>query len=112
LSDDVQILGQEDQLGLLGRVTGPEAPNVRTRGLERIVEALSACIAEVSAEGLRETAELLAIARLDLMVRLHDISEQELAALASYLARKPQMFRRSRPTQKRIDLRWRRLQAR
>jgi hypothetical protein len=50
------------------------------------VQRLDEVIAAVSASGLQETASLLRIARLDLLVRLHGIAAEELELLTSTLA--------------------------
>ncbi|MDR3527680.1 MAG: hypothetical protein P4L57_10395 [Rhizomicrobium sp.] len=44
---------------------------------------ITACIVELQAAGYGETAEILAIARLDLLARLHGVSEEELEFLIS-----------------------------
>jgi hypothetical protein len=53
----------------------------RKRALEDVAAAIAACIEQVSAARMHETAAMLSIARLDLLVRLHGVSEQELEDL-------------------------------
>jgi len=55
--------------------------------LENIVAAIDSCIDKVASAQMSETAALLRIARLDLMVRIHDISDRELAQLAFVVSR-------------------------
>lgn len=42
---------------------------------------ISACIIDLQAAGFAETADILAIARLDLLARLHGVSDEELELL-------------------------------
>jgi|GEM_PF-1302603 len=42
---------------------------------------ISACMVELQAAGFAETADMLAIARLDLLARLHGVSDEELELL-------------------------------
>jgi hypothetical protein len=57
--------------------------------LEQIVTSLSQHIDTLHACGLHETRRLLAIAKLDLQMRIHDISDAELrAALETKCGRK------------------------
>ncbi len=49
--------------------------------LSQVIEAFDGLIATLHAEGLPETALLVAMARLDLQTRLHDISEHEFKEL-------------------------------
>ena len=56
------------------------------RVLDDVVAVIGRCIDEVAAAGLKETADLLAIARLDLRARLAGLSERELAAVAAISA--------------------------
>lgn len=51
-----------------------------------LVEAIDACITILCREHLWETAELLRMARLDLVVRANGISEAELELFSSILA--------------------------
>lgn len=55
--------------------------------LQNIVAAIDSCIDKVASAQLSETAALLRIARLDLMVRIHGISERELEQLAFVASR-------------------------
>jgi len=48
---------------------------------ENVVALITACIAEVRAAGFAETAEILAIARIDLLARLYGVSEEELECI-------------------------------
>jgi hypothetical protein len=56
--------------------------------LEQIVTSLSQHIDTLHACGLHETRRLLAIAKLDLQIRIHDISDAELRALCAALETK------------------------
>lgn len=85
MSDDIHALGRRDLIDPSGHFNG---------SLQEVADTLAACITVVAAAELKETAGLLAIARLDLMARLHDISEQELVAFARYLRRTPRGFAR------------------
>jgi hypothetical protein len=53
--------------------------------LEAIVASLSRHIDTLHACGLHETKQLLAIVKLDLQMRIHDISDAELRALCATL---------------------------
>ncbi|MDE2182477.1 MAG: hypothetical protein KGJ78_05595 [Alphaproteobacteria bacterium] len=75
--------------------------------MEQLAVQISNCAAELSEAGLAETAELLAIARVDLMVRLHDISEGELDQLAQAASRPRRSARRLSPASMRRRLRGR-----
>ena len=57
----------------------------RIERLSSIVSALSTYIEVASAYELEETAELLRIAKLDLQMRIHVITNQELQALCDVL---------------------------
>jgi hypothetical protein len=48
---------------------------------ETVVSKITACIGQLQAAGYLQTAEILAIARLDLLVRLHGVSDEELEFL-------------------------------
>lgn len=52
-----------------------------------IVQALDDIIAAVRAIGLQETGDLLRVARLDLLMRVHGIEAEELELLTLALAR-------------------------
>jgi hypothetical protein len=56
-------------------------PADRTERLNAIVKALNDCIDVVRAYELEDTAALLRMAKLDLQMQIHDISEEELQAL-------------------------------
>ena len=53
----------------------------RTVAAEDVVRMISACIIDLQAAGFAETADILAIARLDLLARLHGVSDEELELL-------------------------------
>ena len=55
-----------------------------------LVRALDDIIGSLCATGFKETAELLRIARLDLLMRLHGITAEEIELLAATLAGKKQ----------------------
>jgi hypothetical protein len=55
----------------------------RRRALEDVADLIGVCIKEVSTAHMLETAMLLSIARLDLLARMHGVSEQELDAIGS-----------------------------
>jgi len=59
----------------------------RTERLNGIVAALNDYIEVVRAYDLDETAGLLRMAKLDLQMRIHDISDEELQALCEALER-------------------------
>jgi len=61
------------------------SPPLAHQGLESLVGLIDECIAIVTAARLHETAELLRVARLDLVARLNGISDEELEQLASAL---------------------------
>jgi hypothetical protein len=62
------------------------APQLRV--LENVVAVIDTCIDKVVAVELHETAALLRIARLDLIVRLHGITDAELDQLESVVDRR------------------------
>lgn|GEM_PF-2690005 len=62
-------------------------PMDRTERLNAIVAALNDYIEVVRAYELDETAALLRMAKLDLQMRIHDISDEELQALCEALER-------------------------
>jgi len=62
-------------------------PMDRTERLNGIVAALNDYIEVVRAYDLDETAGLLRMAKLDLQMRIHDISDEELQALCEALER-------------------------
>ena len=62
-------------------------PMDRTERLNGIVAALNDYIDVVRAYDLDETAALLRMAKLDLQMRIHDISDAELQALCEALER-------------------------
>ena len=47
--------------------------------MDSLISIIDACVERLAAAGLRETAQLLRIARLDLAARINGISEDELA---------------------------------
>lgn len=53
---------------------------------ENLLGAITACLAQVQAAGYAQTAEILAIARLDLLARLHGFSDAELEAVVALAA--------------------------
>jgi len=53
----------------------------RASTVQDVVAKISACIVQLRAAGYGETAEILAIARLDLLARLHGLSDEELELL-------------------------------
>ena len=61
----------------------------RRRRLHDLVTALDAHIGTVRAEGLGHTATLLAMAKLDLQMQIHGISDAELRALSDAVAAAP-----------------------
>src|SRR5260370_7623263 len=62
-------------------------PMDRTERLNGIVATLNDYIDVVRAYDLDETAALLRMAKLDLQMRIHDISDEELQALCEALER-------------------------
>src|SRR6266699_4332788 len=64
-----------------------QMPMDRTERLNGIVAALNDYIEVVRAYDLDETAGLLRMAKLDLQMRIHDISDEELQALCEALER-------------------------
>jgi predicted Zn-dependent protease len=66
----------------------PQGPSMNEDGAKRlaaIVTALDAHIALLRGYDFHETAALLAIAKLDLQIKIHGISDQELRALCEYI---------------------------
>jgi hypothetical protein len=61
----------------------------RRRRLNELVTALDGHIGTVRAEGLDHTATLLAMAKLDLQMQIHGISDAELRALSDAVAAAP-----------------------
>jgi hypothetical protein len=61
----------------------------RRRRLNELVTALDGHIGTVRAEGLDHTAALLAMAKLDLQMQIHGISDAELRALSDAVAAAP-----------------------
>ena len=61
----------------------------KRRKLHDLVSALDAHIGTVRAEGLDHTATLLAMAKLDLQMQIHGISDAELRALSDAVAAAP-----------------------
>jgi hypothetical protein len=57
--------------------------------LHDLVSALDAHIGTVRAEGFDHTAALLAMAKLDLQMKIHGISDAELRALSDAVAAAP-----------------------
>jgi hypothetical protein len=55
--------------------------------LADVVQSLSRCISALDAVGMRETASLLRMSRMDLQMRLNAISEEELALLCEKIER-------------------------
>jgi len=51
------------------------------QNLQAIEKKLEICIAETMSAGLSDTAALLQVARLDLLTKIHGISEDELEVL-------------------------------
>lgn len=66
--------------------------------LQDIAMTLDACIDEVSIAELHETAALLSIARLDLMARIHRVTEQELDQLERAIGRRKRIVTRIQPS--------------
>jgi hypothetical protein len=60
-----------------------------SRRLQDLVTALEAHIATARAEGLEYTAALLAMAKLDLQMTIHGITDAELRALSDAVAVRP-----------------------
>lgn len=61
-------------------VTPQSATHRVPSSLQAIENKLSSCIADAVAEGLNETAALLHMARLDLLTRMHGITQEEFDA--------------------------------
>jgi hypothetical protein len=61
----------------------------RRRRLHDVVTALDGHIGTVRAEGLDHTATLLSMAKLDLQMQIHGISDAELRALSDAVAAAP-----------------------
>jgi hypothetical protein len=61
----------------------------RRQRLHDLVSALDAHIGTVRAEGFDHTAALLAMAKLDLQMKIHGISDAELRALSDAVAAAP-----------------------
>lgn len=59
-----------------------------TYRLEKMADTLASCVTALSAAGLGETASLIRIAHLDLISRVHDITDEELRAVAFFAGRK------------------------
>lgn len=81
-TDDLQNHDVAVSCGACGSSTGEAS-------LQDATAALSFWAGVVAQAGLKETAELLAIARLDLMARVHCISEHELDMLVEVAAQQP-----------------------
>jgi len=56
----------------------PLLPQQLAQALDEVVASIDACIERVTTARLHDTAALLSIARLDLLVRLNGITELEL----------------------------------
>jgi len=56
--------------------------------LQAIIDATDRHIAELRSFGLHDTAEIFAVAKLDLQTRLHGISDEELEAFCRFLRAK------------------------
>lgn len=65
--------------------TATSTPIVYDTGfeLERIADALALYAATLSNAGFAETANLIRIARLDLVTRIHGITDEELRSVAA-----------------------------
>lgn len=61
---------------------------MKNKKLEPLIATINVCITEVSKARLWETAELLRMARLDLVARAYGISEEELELFAFDLQRR------------------------
>lgn len=61
---------------------------MKNKKLEPLIATINVCITEVSKAKLWETAELLRMARLDLVARAYGISEEELELFAFDLQRR------------------------
>jgi hypothetical protein len=55
----------------------PPAPHLRKPAAENLVGMIDACIEDVRQAGFAQTADMLAIARLDLLANLHGIGDEE-----------------------------------
>ena len=64
----------------ISRKCGCTGPAVG-QALERVVSAITICIADLRQAGFDATADMLAIARIDLLARLHDVADEELDRL-------------------------------
>jgi hypothetical protein len=53
--------------------------------LQAIIDATDQHITELRSFGLHDTAEILAVAKLDLQTKLHGISDEELEAFCQFL---------------------------
>ena len=72
--------------GIIHEIETDTAPSPDRSALERVSETLRRCIATLSSAQLTETAALLRMAHLDLLSRTHDISSEELDALAGLIS--------------------------
>ena len=70
---------------------------LRFQLLNNVASAIDACIDDVAAAELHETAALLAIARLDLLVHTTGITEEELQQLEVALEHARRGFKRVMP---------------
>ena len=59
--------------------------DIAKTSFQQLVEALDELIGKVGAAGLRETAALLSLARIDLILRVHGFSEAEFDAFLAPL---------------------------
>jgi hypothetical protein len=64
-----------------------ELAKLEQNKIEPLIGVINDCIAQLSAAKLCETAELMRMARLDLMARAYGISEEELEIFAFALQR-------------------------
>ena len=69
----------------------------RLRLLNNVASTIASCIDDIAAAQLHETAALLAIARLDLLVHTSGITEMELKQLELVLDRARHGFKRVMP---------------
>jgi len=65
---------------LAGR-TAKRGLTKRASAVEGVVSSISGCIVQLTAMGFTQTADILAIARLDLLAQLHGVSDAELECL-------------------------------
>jgi hypothetical protein len=72
-------------------------PMDRTERLNGIVAALNDFIDVVRAYDLEDTAALLRMAKLDLQMHIHDISDEELQALCEAVSQPPAVQAGGRP---------------